>query len=486
MLNQWLHCIWTSLPVEHAFKDIRVVERGSRNKDISESSMWHQVSYGQVLSTWGVELPDTSALPQRHASELAGWNSDKEVPLSVPELWWQDFVGRKDWKSTTSTGYRDALVQWAVLKRHGRDWTKLSNAWLSVLATPGTLLCSTSSGQTGVKLVLHSCNRGFIAWRCTWKKESKTITLNPDAERAIDVDAVTDIKTFRLCSVDVLVPECVDGTMQAMQLALKMRDEGTSMLKFHAADGFKSLTASQLHELAVHLKLGAPKGRPAAHETELVTLLVKEAFGRAKCTDEQVQVALNKRGLLPDEDLANAVKVTPEGPLDDSDNDDMEPDVDEDEEIKEAWAEKSRILEARKQKCMTGDEAFLKVWQSEVEKGLHKLVGAQPLHGQSASSSSHAPSESVKPARKFNPLPAESLSAEEARKYLPAGWTLHKDMKENRWRLSAKSYGSKSRSYGKGSKLSERAALLVQLRHAWGLEAQRTGATCPWDLDDVA
>eukprot|EP00971_Amphidinium_carterae_P331267 6464728-Amphidinium_carterae.1 len=398
ILTQWLHSIWTSLPVEHGFRDIRIAERGSRNKDISESSMWHRVSYGPVLGSWGVELPNTGAQPQRLASELVGWNADKEVKSTVPEIWWHDFVGRVDWKSSTSTGYRDSLVQWAVMKRHGRDWPKISHAWLSVLATPGTLLCSTASRQAGVKLVLHSCSRGYVAWKCTWKKESKRITLSPDPEKAIEVDAVTDIKTYRLCAVDVVVPECIDGNMQEMQLGIKMRDDGQSMLKFHAAEGFKTLTPPQMHELAVHLKLDAPKGRPAAHESQLVELLVRESFGRDKCTDEQLKMALSRRGLLPDEDLAGDIAVDADRPPD-SDIDDIEPDAEENEEIKEAWAERAKLQESRKQKSMSGDDMFKRVWQSEKDKGVTASASVEPVTGQSASSSTDAPPASSKPTR---------------------------------------------------------------------------------------
>ena len=50
-----------------------------------------------------------------------------------------------------------------------------------MLARPGTLLLRTAPGQEGSRLVLYSCQHGFLSWKVPWNQTSQFITLAPIA-----------------------------------------------------------------------------------------------------------------------------------------------------------------------------------------------------------------------------------------------------------------------------------------------------------------
>lgn len=88
--------------------------------------------------------------------------------------------------------------------------------------------------------------------------------------------------------------------------------------------------------------------------------------------------------------------------------------------------------------------------------------------------------------RTFVPVVATGLSREAAAEYLPAGFSLSKDGRENRWRLRGQLLkGEKSKSFGPNSATDDWAAMLFVLQIAWRAYTRHSGVECPYDFQVV-
>ena len=67
----------------------------------------------------------------------------------------------------------------------------------------------------------------------------------------------------------------------------------------------------------------------------------------------------------------------------------------------------------------------------------------------------------------------------------PPGYQISKDLKENRWRVLHSS-GTKSKSYGKNTRLSDFEAMKWLLLQCWRQHKQATGESCPIDWEKTA
>lgn len=101
-------------------------------------------------------------------------------------------------------------------------------------------------------------------------------------------------------------------------------------------------------------------------------------------------------------------------------------------------------------------------------------------------SSSAAGSSSAPPkARRFVAAVVDGLSLDEGNALLPTGYVFSKDtVRENRWRLRSKAMvGEKSKSFGKGSRTDDWAAMCFLVQYAWRHHYRLTGEQRPFDLD---
>lgn len=89
--------------------------------------------------------------------------------------------------------------------------------------------------------------------------------------------------------------------------------------------------------------------------------------------------------------------------------------------------------------------------------------------------------------RAFTTLPTSGVSQAAAKKFLPPGFGISKDGKENRWRIRGNLLedDEKSKSYGKGTGLTDGAAMEFVISVAWRAHIRKHGGECPWQLELV-
>jgi hypothetical protein len=87
--------------------------------------------------------------------------------------------------------------------------------------------------------------------------------------------------------------------------------------------------------------------------------------------------------------------------------------------------------------------------------------------------------------RRWVPAVADGLSVAEALEFAPPLAKMTKDsIRENRWRIRAPYMNERSKSFGRGSGLSDWAAMTFLLRLAWRRYTEVYGVECPFQLDD--
>ena len=86
--------------------------------------------------------------------------------------------------------------------------------------------------------------------------------------------------------------------------------------------------------------------------------------------------------------------------------------------------------------------------------------------------------------RNFCPLKTNGYTKLQAKQFMPWGINIHKDPKENRWRADTKGETT-SKSYGKGTGLSDYAAMVIVLREAWRWHQKGGGDPCEFEFDAI-
>eukprot|EP00971_Amphidinium_carterae_P038735 761605-Amphidinium_carterae.1 len=88
--------------------------------------------------------------------------------------------------------------------------------------------------------------------------------------------------------------------------------------------------------------------------------------------------------------------------------------------------------------------------------------------------------------RKFNPMAVSGYNAVDASEFLPPNFSLRKDTQENRWILRGELIPNSShtctKSYGRNSRITDDASLLILIQLAWQLNKNETGHPCPHNV----
>ena len=216
-------------------------------------------------------------------------------------------------------------------------------------------------------------------------------------------------------------------------------------------------------------------------EVELATLLIRHCLAE-QCTEEAVKAALAHRMQVeePNKEFRLGEGLQ-QRPADAESDAEAEEGMREDDSVLIAWEA------ARLQRLARAEEAFghVDVLKSHWDQFLSDHGGVVQGAAASSSSSSSGPGA---PARRFNPIECKSWSATEARKLLPPkGFTISKDLRENRWRLGSRFVleGQCSKSYGRNSVGDDYQALHFLLRLAWRAWHRHSGEECPYNLEDA-
>ena len=86
-------------------------------------------------------------------------------------------------------------------------------------------------------------------------------------------------------------------------------------------------------------------------------------------------------------------------------------------------------------------------------------------------------------ARKFSPRRAHGYSRDAAADLVPPGCKITKDMKENRWKISAPWMATtKSKSWGTGTQLDDYDAMKFVILVAWSVYTEQTCEPCPHEF----
>eukprot|EP00971_Amphidinium_carterae_P208121 4129506-Amphidinium_carterae.1 len=126
-----------------------------------------------------------------------------------------------------------------------------------------------------------------------------------------------------------------------------------------------------------------------------------------------------------------------------------------------------------------------------VRRDSHKKQSEEkhPSHDASHYPIASSSSETKPPpkSRTFVTYRADGYSQDEASALFPDTARIFKDLKENRWRVLSKvlpNSGTKSKSWGKRSGISDFSAMLFVLKAAWQAHYENTGEPCPWEFSE--
>eukprot|EP00971_Amphidinium_carterae_P351743 6492260-Amphidinium_carterae.3 len=453
----------SSLIVEEGFNEIRRVSSLHRGQKCEPSGAWHVFATGQVLKEHGREgLVVSTQAESAAATHTSALHHPGDKDCSIPQQALEDLTAEKPstvWAHPSPHNYRISALAWLLLERSGGDWQQIEGAWKSLLLSPGMLFFE--RGIRTVKLVLHASQYGFISVAVQGLKD-RVIKFPVDCKKHITFDFVRSVHSLRVTYLKLHAPGSEGGTTGAMQMTVSK--DHSSLLKFAAKSGFKTLTLSRLKQLALVEKVSVPGSGERVSEKDCLSSLLKHVHGEAYTEEVFANAWAARKGKEVDPVLASDLFQSVDK------EDIFDPDNFEDAEMAFEWDQ----LHANMQRVRR--ESNKK--QSEVGK-----------HEESTEKSAASSSASAVPpkSRKFVTYRADGYSQDEATALLPETARIFKDLKENRWRLSSKllpNSGTKSKSWGKRSGISDFSAMLFVVKAAWQVHFENTGESCPWEFSD--
>eukprot|EP00971_Amphidinium_carterae_P350131 6491398-Amphidinium_carterae.2 len=451
----------SSLIVEEGFNEIRRVSSLHRGQKCEPSGAWHVFATGQVLKEHGRGGVDVTAEAEAAAARhTATLHYPKDKDCSIPQQALEDLTAErpsKAWPHPSPQNYRNSALAWLLLDRAAGNWDEIEGAWKSLLLSPGMLFFE--KGIRTVKLVLSSSQYGFISVRVQGLKD-RVVKFPVDIKNHITFDFVKSVRSLRVTYLKLHCPGSTGGTGGTMQMTVSK--EHTSLLEHAAKSGFSTLTLPRLKQLALVEKLSVPGAGDRVSEKDCLTSLLKHVHGDSYTEDMFTAAWAARKGKEVDPLLSSELFQSVEK------QDIFDPENFEDAEMAFEWDQ----LHAKQQRVKR--DSHMKQTHSEKQ---------EPLHEGSASSSS-APAAPPKE-RKFVTYRADGYHQDDASKLLPETARIFKDLNENRWRLTSKllpNSGTKSKSWGKRSGISDFSAMLVVVKAAWQAHFDHTGEACPWDF----
>lgn len=451
----------SSLICEQFFNELRDSANDNRAKRMEASNMYHIMARASktlqnferpsIATTAAARSAATPKLPQDFymaQPDKYSLGSGRLDELLTPTPSW-----------TTMSAQRLKLVPmaWRLMREHKGVWSRMKNAFLSLLVQPGSLV--SKPGESKGRLVLCSTHFGMITYRMSIK-HSRVVELCPIAKGSVEFISVQSLAGWKI--VDTIVESWVPQGGPPSTARIVIKHSGTAHpLAMHACRrGFRGMTVDHLRRLCKILEVAEPK---PPTEVNLIQALARSIMKEA-ATPEFIRAALAARHDCADlsDDLLRTTKL-----YDTDVMDALAAEFSDDEEVER----QVRCLKEKREKAVRRNaERLDKVWSSRTEGG--------------ASSSSSAPS-APRP-RSFVAAEANGISCAEAKRFLPDGFSLSKDDKrENRWRLRGKvMQGERSKSFGSRSDCCDWDAMVCMLQLAWREHSRVSGESMPWDFGE--
>jgi len=467
----------TTLAIENLFNAGRDLSSKSRKGSMSPANFWHNNVFGSsVMKDFDLApTPITAsarACATKHVPESVFRYTDGDCSIEDQHL--DHFCSTKpDWASPTPEGMNQNGVKWQLALAVDGDWSQIEAAYVSALAQPGWVLLHVS-GTPSAHLVLRSSRHGCLVCRTPVAKRGAT-TIVHLTKTAFNTGQsflhITDLEQWRAAVVEPLVPAeglQIEGALNS-SVALRMT-EASSLLCLAAKHGFRGLTAYYLKKLFDDSKVRY-KGPKPRSEVALMTALVRHALPTA--SDDVVAKALEARQVT----VPAAASMA--SPIFDPKYADLFRDEEafESEDIKQEYV--SHMETVAKQQAR--DEHKRAVLQEFLASGAASASSGASGSGGPAAGAVAVPG-GRKP-RKFNPRRAHGYSRDAAADLVPPGCKITKDMKENRWKISAPWMATtKSKSWGTGTQLDDYDAMKFVILVAWSVYTEQTGEPCPHEF----
>eukprot|EP00971_Amphidinium_carterae_P167340 3315820-Amphidinium_carterae.1 len=292
-IENWLSCFQTTVPDELVFQHLRRMETASQGHKLSRERRWMGMAASPVLSDHdrnplGFAVGDCQGLqsgvrwPSSHFEAEAG-----KAESSLPEI--ESLTATSPtWRSPSADAFRQNHLAWlALLRAEKKGVEALNKLWLSLLATPGTVVQRQREDGSYVSgVVVWSCEWGMLLWRLDAVKGTDgkryymlATGIAPEPWQFQHVENERQWTSARLTplhpadSRSVLPSSATTGAVVAFALSDRM-----PLLEACAKTGFRKglkrlgWTVLQLRKLISHLKLEFDKDRP--RPTRLRDMLV--------------------------------------------------------------------------------------------------------------------------------------------------------------------------------------------------------------------
>jgi hypothetical protein len=132
------------------------------------------------------------------------------------------------WATHDAVGLKSAALMWRLNEVTQGDFHRAAGAFLSLLATPGTLV---SKADGKAMMVLAATAHGMVTYRLPLAKDV-LLRFGPAADKRIEYQAVLEHEAWRVCEVDMLLPRSAGNATNA--IGMKFAGKGSSLLT-HAA-----------------------------------------------------------------------------------------------------------------------------------------------------------------------------------------------------------------------------------------------------------
>lgn len=368
------------------------------------------------------------------------------------------------WANLAPGTIKQCSLAWRLAMEAEGRWRRMSSSWLSLLVQPGSVVVSVKEGAC--HLVLCASRHGFLTWRTLVQKDRRLV-LAPIPNRSAQLFWAQSVEDCRAAEVHFEIhPATADkpGTCELM-----FHGNAHSMVKFACLCGFKGMSVAHLGWLHGHLQVQTSGARPRSEAALLASLcrhVLGDSFSQSvleAATSARHEVGGTHEDLLQQSDLC---KPELKGTMDDE--------CDDDRGVQQQWEDlkKARRRQAQRRAAKLDEVRAATVPASS--------AGAASPGGSSIGHNGKH--------RQFVPVPERGPTVQVARRYLPEGFTLSKDTaRENRCRLrGALPSGERSRSFGRGSQMTNWSPLVVLLELAWHEHTAATGDHCPWQFAGMA
>lgn len=467
-INMYADSILSTLPVENMFNSTREAASHNRRGHLGPLAVWHNAVYGApvladhdltpVAVTAAARTVSATAVPKAAFHYTDG-------SCTVTDAEFQDLCAEKPtWPSINPESMSKNGLRWRLAVSVAGDWAKVEAAWLSALVQPGFVVYHRT--EKTPFLVIQSCQHGFLCCRAPIRKVGDVhfVQIQMSAmQHGVMFKLVDDLSMWRASVSEPVAPASLPQDQRSsMRGAFMIRcGRADTLLRTAAKCGFRGLGVTQLRRLHQELKVAWKAGNKPKTEVSLVEALFR--YSVVGCTDHDIEQCLIARGFDPSAAVQMEAPVAEPELLEKV----IEEDDFDDEEIKQEY-EKAMEAASTKQRAVNDKLAVLR---SMLNRGASSSSGSGDVPNASG--------------RKFMPKKTNGYSKAEAQKWCPDGVRIHKDLNENRWRTVSASIGSKSKSYGTGTGLSDFEAMQWVLMQTWRAFSATTGQACPFDFGAI-